>query len=221
MSKGILFIVSAASATGKDTIVSKIIEKSGGKAVLSVSMTTRQPRGEEVDGVHYFFVSQEEFERNVEEGQMLEYAQYGRFYYGTPLRPVKKWLDEGKNVYLIIEVKGAAIVREKMPEAKSIFILPPSMEVLEKRLRGRNSDTEESILRRMGMAREEISRSSEFDYIVMNDDLDEAVANFSSICRYETDLLNSQQYDENDCAVAEIHKKNNMINTVREVLKNG
>ena len=115
MSKGVLFIVSAASATGKDTIVSQVIEKSEGNAVLSVSMTTRSPRGEEKDGINYFFVSDEEFRNNIDNGLMLEYAQYGRFFYGTPVGPVKKWLDEGKNVFLIIEVKGAAIVREKMP----------------------------------------------------------------------------------------------------------
>ena len=149
MSKGVRFIVSAASATGKDTIVSRVIKDSNDEAVLSVSMTTRKPREKEKDGVNYFFVSEDEFRQNIAEGQMLEYAQYGRFFYGTPMKPVMKWLDEGKIVFLIIEVKGAAIVREKLPEAKSIFLLPPSMQTLESRLRGRNSDTEESILRRM------------------------------------------------------------------------
>ena len=104
MSKGVLFIVSAASATGKDTIVSRVIKDRTGEAVLSVSMTTRKPREKEKDGVNYYFVSEDEFRQNISEGQMLEYAQYGRFFYGTPMKPVMKWLDEGKIVFLIIEV---------------------------------------------------------------------------------------------------------------------
>lgn len=221
MSKGVLFIVSAASATGKDTIVSKVIEKSEGQAVLSVSMTTRQPRGEEKDGINYFFVTDDEFRKNIDEGQMLEYAQYGRYFYGTPLKPVRKWLDEGKNVFLIIEVKGAAIVREKFPQAKSIFVLPPSMEVLEKRLRGRNSDTEESIMRRMTIAREEIARAGEFDYIVMNDALETAVEEFSAICSKEVCIENGLEISENDISLSDKCLKNNMINIVSEVLTNG
>lgn len=220
MSKGVLFIVSAASATGKDTIVSRVIKESDGEAVLSVSMTTRKPREKEKDGVNYFFVSEDEFRQNIAEGQMLEYAQYGRFFYGTPMKPVMKWLDEGKIVFLIIEVKGAAIVREKLPEAKSIFLLPPSMQTLESRLRGRNSDTEESILRRMDIAKDEIARAAEFDYIIMNDDLENAVSDFSSICRYEISRTNGLQADENDCAAADRLKKDNMINSISEVLKN-
>lgn len=221
MSKGVLFIVSAASATGKDTIVSRVIEQSGGKAMLSVSMTTRQPRGEEKDGIHYFFVTDEQFRQNVEDGQMLEYAQYGRYYYGTPMKPVRRWLDEGKTVFLIIEVKGASIVREKIPEAKSIFVLPPSMEVLEKRLRGRMVDTEESIQRRMTIAYDEIARAGEFDYILLNDEIDKAVSDFVSICNYEISKTNGCKADEGDSAVADKCKTNNMLNTVREVLENG
>lgn len=220
MNKGVLFIVSAASATGKDTIVSRVIKDSNGEAVLSVSMTTRKPREKEKDGVNYFFVSEDEFRQNIAEGQMLEYAQYGRFFYGTPMKPVMKWLDEGKIVFLIIEVKGAQIVREKLPEAKSIFLLPPSMQTLESRLRGRNSDTEESIIRRMDIAKDEIARAAEFDYIIMNDDLETAVSDFSSICRYEISRMNGLQADENDCAAANRLKKDNMINSISEVLKN-
>ncbi|MGN1347690.1 MAG: guanylate kinase [Acutalibacteraceae bacterium] len=220
MNKGVLFIVSAASATGKDTIVSRVIKDSKGEAVISVSMTTRKPRENEKDGVNYYFVSEDEFRQNIAEGQMLEYAQYGRFFYGTPLKPVMKWLDEGKIVFLIIEVKGAQIVREKLPEAKSIFLLPPSMQTLESRLRGRNSDTEESIIRRMDIAKDEIARAAEFDYIIMNDDLETAVSDFSSICRYEISRKNGLQADENDCAAANRLKKDNMINSISEVLKN-
>lgn len=221
MNKGVLFIVSAASATGKDTIVSKVIERSEGSAVLSVSMTTRQPRGEEKDGIHYFFVSEDEFKNNIAEGQMLEYAQYGRFFYGTPKKPVQQWLDEGKNVFLIIEVQGAAIVREKMPQAKSIFVLPPSIEILEKRLRGRNSDTEESIMRRLTIARDEIARAGEFDYIVMNDDLETAVSEFGAICNYEICKTNGIEAKKADVTVADKLMNKNMIKSVSEVLENG
>lgn len=220
MNKGVLFIVSAASATGKDTVVSEVIRKSAGNAVLSVSMTTRQPRGEEQEGVHYFYVSEEAFKNNISNGLMLEYAKYGRYYYGTPLEPVEKWLNEGKTVFLIIEVQGAAIVREKMPGARSIFILPPSLDILEKRLRGRNSDTEDSILRRMTIARDEIARAGEYDYIIVNDDLETAVEEFSSLCRYEKCVLNGMPVQEADVIVADKSRKNKMMNTVSEVLKN-
>lgn len=219
MNKGVLFIVSAASATGKDTIVSEVINRNKDSYVLSVSMTTRQPRGGEKEGINYFYVSEDTFNRNISDGMMLEYAKYGRYYYGTPLKPVQKWLDEGKTVFLIIEVQGAAIVREKLPEAKSVFILPPSFEVLEKRMRGRLEDDEESIIRRLKIARDEIARAGEFDYILLNDDLDFAVSEFESLCKYEICRLNGIAPDKKDCAVSDKLRKNNMLNTVSEVLK--
>ena len=220
MNKGVLFIVSAASATGKDTIVSEIINRDKDAYVLSVSMTTRQPRGGEKEGINYFYVSEETFNKNIENGLMLEYAKYGRYYYGTPLEPVKKWLNEGKSVFLIIEVQGAAIVRSKMPGAKSIFILPPSFDALEKRMRGRLEDDEESIQRRLAIARGEIERAVEFDYILLNDDLETAVTEFESICKYEICRLNGISPEEKDSAVSDKLKKDKMLNKVSEVLKN-
>lgn len=219
MNKGVLFIVSAASATGKDTIVSEVINRNKDAYILSVSMTTRQPRGGEKEGINYFYVSEETFNRNIESGLMLEYAKYGRYYYGTPLEPVRKWLDEGKTVFLIIEVQGAAIVREKMPGAKSVFILPPSFDVLEKRMRGRLEDDEDSIIRRLAIARSEIARAGEFDYILLNDDLETAVTEFESLCKYEVCLLNGVNPDKKDFTISDKLKKDKMLNKVSEVLK--
>ena len=218
--KGVLFIVSGASATGKDTVIAQVMKEYGAKARLSVSMTTREPRGSEKDGEDYFFVSVEQFEKNILENQMLEYAKYGKNYYGTPAEPVKKWLSEGNIVFLIIEVQGAAIVRANFPEAKSIFILPPSMKALEERLRKRGTENEEAIKTRLRIAQDEIKRAGEYDYIVMNDRLETAVKDVTSICQYEHRIKNNTVISVNCVQNAEKLKKDNMINKISEVICN-
>ncbi len=210
--RGKLFIISGASATGKDTIIGNVIKAHPDKTVLSVSMTTRSPRCGEVDGVDYFFVSEEKFEENIENNMMLEYAKYGSNYYGTPVEPVEKWLSEGKIVFLVIEVKGAAIVRERCPEAKSVFVLPPSMEILEKRLRLRGTEDETAMKCRLEIAKEEITRAKEYDYIIVNDELDDAVTDIETICKYE------QQCHDCDKDAAERLKKQNMMSIISEVM---
>ena len=202
MNKGLLVVVSAPSGCGKDTVVAKILEIMKDDAFLSVSMTTRKIRAGETDGVNYHFISDEEFNRNIQKGEMLEYAQYGENLYGTPLTPVRKNLEEGKTVFLIIEVKGGENVKRIFPDAKKIFIIPPSLEVLEARLRGRNTDSDEAIRARLRIAETELQRAYEYDYIVENDDLEDAVKDVMSIIR------------------AEQLKINNMQNKLREVINN-
>lgn len=173
--KGVLVIFSAPSGCGKDTILRELFRRDDEKQiVLSRSMTTRQPRNEEKDGVDYYFVTREYFENLINCDKLIEYAEYNGNYYGTPKEPVENWLSEGKTVILEIEVQGASKVREKCPEAVSIFILPPSLEELERRLRNRKTDSPETIAKRIALAPGEIERSSDFDYCVINDDISRA-----------------------------------------------
>ncbi len=183
--KGFLLVVSAPSGCGKDTIISKVLDKMNGDAVLSVSMTTRAMREGEKEGVNYFYVSKYEFFKHIEDGDMLEYTNYGSNYYGTPIKPVKDQLEKGKIVILIIEVEGGGNVRKAFPDAKKIFVIPPSMKVLEQRLRSRGTDSDDAINKRMTIAECELKRACEYDYIVENDDLDKAVEDVLAIIRAE------------------------------------
>lgn len=183
MNNGTLIVISGPSGSGKDTILSKVLEKLGENAFLSVSMTTRKMRPGEAEGVNYYFVSEDEFRKNIENNQMLEYAQYGSNYYGTPIGPIKKLLDEGKTVFLNIEVQGGANVRRLLPFATEIFVVPPSLEILEKRLTERGTDSPEDIAKRMSIARDELLCAKDYDFIVINDDLDDAVGDVMAIIR--------------------------------------
>ncbi|MBE6785072.1 MAG: guanylate kinase [Ruminococcaceae bacterium] len=181
--EGLLLVVSAPSGCGKDTVISKVLEQLGDKAMLSVSMTTRAMRPGEKEGVNYFYVSVDEFRKHIENGDMLEYATYGSNFYGTPIKPVKDKLKEGKIVILIIEVEGGGNVKKIFPEAKKIFIVPPSMQVLESRLRNRATDSDEAIKERMQIALTELRRAEEYDYIIENSVLEDAVSDVMSIIR--------------------------------------
>ena len=173
--KGLLVVFSAPSGCGKDTILQTIFQnKNCEDFVLSRSMTTRAPRSGEQNGVDYYFVTREEFEQKIAAGRLIEFAEYSGNYYGTPKDPVEAWLAQGKIVILEIEVQGASKVVRAYPEALSIFILPPSLEELERRLRLRNTDSEETIARRIALAPGEIAKSSEFKHCVVNDDLTRA-----------------------------------------------
>lgn len=183
MNKGILVVISAPSGCGKDTIVNEIIKEMGDNASVSVSMTTRDMRPGEAEGVNYYFVSVDEFKKNIENGEMLEYTRYGSNYYGTPVGPVKEKLNAGKTVFLIIEVEGGENVKKIFPDCVKIFIIPPSMEVLRNRLSGRGTDSEEAIATRMEIAKTELERAVEYDYIVENDVLEEAVEDVKSIIK--------------------------------------
>ena len=185
MSKGQLIVISGPSGCGKDTIIAKVLEKMGDDAFLSISMTTRAMREGEIDAVHYYFVTTEEFENNIKQNRMLEYAKYGSNYYGTPAEPIERLLSEGKTVLLNIEVQGGSSVRKLMPKAKQIFIMPPSLAELERRLYKRGTETEEAISKRLSIAKNEIEKSCDYDYIVINDELDKAVDDVMSIIRSE------------------------------------
>lgn len=200
--KGQLIVVSAPSGCGKDTVISRVLEKLGDEAALSVSMTTRAMRPGEKEGVNYYYVSVDEFKEHIKNGDMLEYANYGSNYYGTPVKPVKERLAEGKTVFLIIEVEGGGNVKKIFPEAKKIFIIPPSMQELENRLRGRGTDSEESIAKRMEIAKTELERAIEYDYVIENSVLEDAVSDVISIIR-----------------AGQLEIKN-MQNKVREVMTN-
>ena len=182
--RGLLAVISAPSGGGKGTIMKELFAKDDNLR-LSVSATTRAPRPGEVDGTHYYFISREEFESLINQGKMLEHAEYVGNYYGTPRGPVEDWLAEGHDVLLEIEVQGGAQVKKIMPECVSIFVLPPSMKVLEERLRGRGTEEEKTLQERLSTARQEIPHVKEYDYIVFNDRLEDAVEDILAILRAE------------------------------------
>ncbi|WP_369297637.1 guanylate kinase [uncultured Neglectibacter sp.] len=182
--KGLLLVVSAPSGGGKGTILKELFAQDDNLR-LSVSATTRTPRPGEEHGKQYYFISREEFESLISQNKMLEHAEYVGNYYGTPRDPVEEWLAAGNDVVLEIEVQGGAQVKKLMPECVSIFILPPSMKVLEERLRGRGTEAEETVQKRLSTARREIPQAKEYDYIVFNDRLEDAVDDIQAILRAE------------------------------------
>lgn len=175
MKKGLLIVYSGLSGVGKGTILSQLMPMEDLNLAYSVSMTTRKPREGEVDGVNYFFVSKKRFLEAVKKGELLEHARFVGNDYGTPKDYVEKMREEGKNVILEIEIRGAKQVMEKCPDALSIYIVPPSIEELERRLRERGTEDEETILKRVSKAREELKDIDFYEHIVCNDDLDQAV----------------------------------------------
>lgn len=182
--KGILIILSGPSGSGKDTVL-RALKEVDSDVKVSVSMTTRNPRPGDVDGVDYYFVTREYFEKKVAENKMLEYAEYAGNYYGTPADPVDEMLRQGKAVFLEIEVQGAEKIRSRYDSVISIFLMPPSMRVLENRLRGRGTEDEETIQHRLFIAREEIRRAPEYDYVVVNDTIENAVEGIETIIKAE------------------------------------
>lgn len=173
MRKGKIIIISAPSGTGKGTVISRMFELRDG-IELSVSATTRAPREGEIDGVHYHFISREAFEQMIDKKEFLEYAEYAGNYYGTPLPPLLDKTARGIDVVLEIEVQGFRQVKSKVPDAVAVFLAPPSLEELERRLRNRGTETEESINRRLTAAVTELAQKDDFDYIVVNDMVDRA-----------------------------------------------
>ncbi len=183
MKKGLLIIISGPSGVGKGTVRKFFMNDDSLRLAYSISMTTRKPREGEKDGIDYIFTSREKFEEAIAEGQLLEWAEFVGNYYGTPLSQVEKLREEGKNVLLEIEVQGADQVRKKCPDALSIFIIPPSMEELEKRIRGRRSEPEEIVQQRLAKAENEMKMVSNYKYIVCNEDPQLAAELISSIIK--------------------------------------
>ena len=184
MSKGILFVVSAPAGCGKDSILEKALSKDI-NLTYSVSATTRAMRAGETEGISYYFKSREEFEGMIERGELLEHTEYCGNYYGTPKQTVEEILADGKNVVLKIEIEGAGNVKKMLPEAVLIFILPPSMEELSSRLHGRGTEDEETIAKRLKQAENEIARAYDYDYVIVNGNLDTAVNDFVAIVKAE------------------------------------
>ncbi len=182
MRKGNPIVVSAASGTGKTSLCRRLLQTLS-NTVRSVSYTTRPRRGEELDGRDYFFISDEEFDRMIENGEFIEWAQVFTRRYGTGWRAVQRQLDEGLDVLLDIDVQGGLQIREKLPDAVLIFLLPPSMDELRRRLVNRAEDTPEAIELRLAKARAEIVQSQAYDYLVVNDDFDQAELDLRAIIR--------------------------------------
>ncbi|MBQ3970347.1 MAG: guanylate kinase [Clostridia bacterium] len=180
MSKGNIYVVSGPSGVGKGTVVKQVVDQND-NVVLSVSATTRSPREGEIDKVHYFFLTKEEFQKKVDEDGFLEHAAYCGNCYGTPKQAVLDKVAEGYDVILEIDIQGGLQILKKLPGAMGIFILPPSYKTLEKRLRGRQSETDEVIQKRLEAAREEIKQSYLYDYFVVNGPLEETVRSVEKI----------------------------------------
>ena len=177
---GKLFVISGSSGVGKGTVIKEFLNKHP-EFKLSVSCTTRNPRAGEVDGVNYFFLEKEEFLKCVEANEFLEWAEFSGNMYGTKKEYVERKLREGKNLILEIDTQGALRVKQIMPEAKLIFILPPSFEEVEARLRGRHTETEEAIQKRLDTVKLELERSERFDYKVINDSIENAIQELEKI----------------------------------------
>lgn len=183
MKKGLLIVVSAPSGCGKGTILKQILKDE--KYYYSVSATTRKPREGEIDGVHYCFLNHEQFENLIAENAFLEHASYCGNYYGTLRKPIEENLANGRHVILEIEVNGAMQIRKLCPEAKFIFIAPPSLDAVKKRLEHRGTESAEVIAQRLQQAEQELCYKNQYDYCIINDILKEAIADFESVIRAE------------------------------------
>lgn len=175
-----LYVISGSSGVGKGTVLKGFMQRNP-DFMLSISCTTRNPREGEVDGVNYFFLSKEEFKNCIDNDKFLEWAEFAGNFYGTKKKFIKQCLEEGKDIILEIDTKGALQVKQKMPDAVLIFICPPSFEVLQNRLRGRHTEDEATIQRRLDEAKAELERGEKFDYKIVNDDLDTTIDNLEKI----------------------------------------
>ncbi|MBN2285383.1 MAG: guanylate kinase [Tissierellales bacterium] len=184
MDQGLLIVISGPSGAGKGTICKSLLEKLPDMKV-SVSVTTRKPRNQELEGINYFFTTKAAFEEKINHDEFLEYAQVYGNYYGTPKWKVLELINNGKDVILEIDIQGALKVKEKYPEGVFIFILPPSLEELKKRITDRGTESKEDIIRRLDCTYEELSFAFKYDYLVMNDYVENAVSKISAIITAE------------------------------------
>ena len=211
MNKGILVVASGFSGAGKGTIMKKLMSEYGKDYALSISATTRAPRPGEENGVDYFFVTTEEFESMIEKDELVEYAKYVSNYYGTPRAYVEEQLEAGKNVILEIEIQGALKIKEKFPETVLMFITAPSAEELKMRLVGRGTETQEVIDARLSRAYEESLGVENYDYLVVNDDLDTCV-------ELVNDIICKERQKEDAHTTHRISSNIEFINNMRKEL---
>ena len=188
--RGLIVAVSGPSGVGKGTVLARVEElmeqAAPGSVGHSISVTTRAPRGQEQDGVEYYFRTTEQFEQMIAEGKIVEYDKYVDNYYGTPSEPLEKMMDNGQDILFDITIEGSLALDKKFgDDAATIFILPPSMEVLEQRLRGRGTETEDKVQLRLAQARNEMKRAGEFEYIITNDDIERAAQDILAIIKSE------------------------------------
>lgn len=182
--EAIVLAISGPSGVGKGTIIKAVREKMP-DSYLSISCTSRPPRGEEENGRDYYFVSREEFETMIRDGAILEYDKFVEEYYGTPLGPLKDNLAQQKDIILDITVKGALSIKDKLPDAVTVFLVPPSLKVLEERLRERGTESEDKIKKRLAYAKDELEMAKTFDYIVCNNNLEQCIAKVEAIIQAE------------------------------------
>ena len=190
MAKGVLLIISGPSGSGKGTIVEQLVSELG--YCVSISATTRNPRPNEKDGIHYFFKTKEKFEKMIDNGELLEHAAFCGNYYGTPKKYVEEQLESGKNIILEIEVQGALQIKEIFPDTVSIFLMPPTKEELLKRLTGRGTEDKDTINRRIQRATEEVKLLPQYDYVVINDTVEKAAENIKLIAK--TEKMKSERF---------------------------
>lgn len=184
MNKGLLIVLTGPSGVGKGTVVSRLLSEYG-NVVLSVSATTRSPRSGEENGREYYFVTTEEFSEMIENGGVLEYTEYCGNFYGTPKERVNSLLSAGKDVILEIELEGARNIKNLCPDCVSIFVMPPSYDVLYGRLKGRGTESDEAVGKRLKAAMTEMQAASEYDYVVINNDVDDCASSISGIIQSE------------------------------------
>ena len=203
---GQLIVISAPSGAGKGSVISGLLEKDNKNRWLSVSTTSRQPRTNDISGVTYNFVSKEEFEKLIEEDYFLEYTNYVGNYYGTPKQAIKEKLDQGIDVILEIEIEGAMNIKKLVPEALFIFIMPPSLKTLVTRLKNRKTDSKDKIIERFHTAYKEINEVTKYNYVVVNDELDDAIDKVESILKAEKCRVDRIEEVYLDTKEEEIHE---------------
>lgn len=203
--RGILFVVSGPSGCGKDTVIQKLMKKRK-KLWLSISCTSREMRPGEINEKDYYFLSKDEFEDKIKNDELLEYAEYAGNYYGTPREHIEKHLSDGEDVVLVIEIVGALKIKELLPDTLFIFILPPSMKELRKRLTGRGTESKDKIDKRFKRAYEEINAVNDYNYVVVNDDVENAVEKINAILISEKCRVDRIEKLDVDNVEEEIHE---------------
>ena len=203
---GQIIVISAPSGAGKGTIIKKLLENDSKNRWLSVSATSRKPRVGEKEGINYYYITEEEFQKRIKEDYFLEYTNYAGNYYGTPREYIKDKISKGIDVILEIEIEGANNIKKLIPEALFIFIMPPSLKELVKRLKGRGTETNEKIIKRFNAAYKEINEVTKYNYVVVNDEIDTAVDKIESIIKAERCRVDRIEEVYLDTKEEEIHE---------------